>query len=161
MAMDFLYLKLRTILLCNLATKTVFLETAKNSSHQLQEMQTTCQAQTSPIIRSQKASSVTPSGISNFQKIRQNFWQQWNLLHHSVNVVTFRTRNQELEQFFKTVGYYTYCKDIDGLLDAMHMRHSPEQWRQFIDSSKTNLNAVPLHDGNKLLSIPVAYAPST
>jgi len=161
MAMDFLYLKLRTILLCNLATKTVFLETGKNSSHHLQEMQTTCQTQTSPIIRSQKASSVTPSGISNFQKIRQNFWQQWNLLHHSVNVVTFRTRNQELEQFFKTVGYYTYCKDIDGLLDAMHMRHSPEQWRQFIDSSKTNLNAVPLHDGNKLLSIPVAYAPST
>jgi len=51
-----------------LMTKTVFLETAKNSSHQLQEMQTTCQVQTYPIIRSQKASSVTSSGISNFQK---------------------------------------------------------------------------------------------
>jgi len=30
--------------------------------------------------------------------------QQWNLLHHSVKVTTFSTRNQELEQFFKTVG---------------------------------------------------------
>ena len=53
--------------------------------------------------------------------------QQWNLLHHSVKVTTFRTRNQEYEQFFKTVGYFTYCKHIDGLMDAMHMRHSPER----------------------------------
>jgi len=34
------------------------------------------QAQTPPIIRSQKASSVTSSGISYFQNIRQNFWHQ-------------------------------------------------------------------------------------
>ena len=54
----------------------VFLQTAKNSNHQLQEMQTTCQTQTPPFIRSQKASSMTSSGISNFQKIRQNFWHQ-------------------------------------------------------------------------------------
>jgi len=76
LAMDFLFLNLRTILLCTLTTKTVFLQTAKTSSHQLQEVQTTCQGQTPPIIRSQKASSVISSGISNFQKIRQNFWHQ-------------------------------------------------------------------------------------
>ena len=76
MAMDFLFLNLQTVLLCTLTMMTVFLRTAKNSSHQLQEMQTTCQARTPPIIRSQKASSVTSSGISNFQKIRHNFWYQ-------------------------------------------------------------------------------------
>ena len=76
MAMDFLFLNLRTILLCTLTTKTVFLQIAKNSSHQLQQMQTTCQEQTPPIIRSQKVNSMTSSGISNFQKIRQNFWHQ-------------------------------------------------------------------------------------
>jgi len=76
MAMDFLFLNLRTILLYTLTTMTVFLQTANNNSHQLQEMQTTCKAQTPPIIRSQKASSITSSGISNFQKIRQNFWHQ-------------------------------------------------------------------------------------
>jgi len=86
--------------------------------------------------------------------------QQWNLLHHSVKVTTFRIRNQEFEHFFKTVGYFTYCKDIDGLMDAMHTRHSPEQWRLFIDASKTSLKTVLLHNGNKLPSIPVAYAPS-
>ena len=76
MAMNFLFLNLRTILLCTLKTKTVFLQPAKNSSHQLQEIQTTCQAQTPPIIRSQVARSMTSSGISNFQKITQNFWHQ-------------------------------------------------------------------------------------
>jgi len=55
---------------------TVILQTAKNSSHHLQDMQTTCQAQTPPITRSQKASSMTSSETSNFQKIRQNFWHQ-------------------------------------------------------------------------------------
>jgi len=53
--------------------------------------------------------------------------QQWNLLHHSVKVITFRTRNQQFEQFFKTVGYFIYFKDIDGLMDAMHVRHGPER----------------------------------
>jgi len=87
--------------------------------------------------------------------------QQWNVLHHSVKVTTFRTRNHKFEQFFKTVGYITYCKDTDGLMDAMHMRHSPEQWRLFIDASKTSLKAVLLHNGNTLSSVPVEYAPST
>jgi len=86
MAMDFLFLNLRTILLHTLATKTVFLQTAKNSSHQLQQIQTTSQAHTPPIRRSQKASSVTSSGISNFQKNKAELLasrlQQWNLLHH-------------------------------------------------------------------------------
>jgi hypothetical protein len=37
--------------------------------------------------------------------------QQVNVLHHSVKV-TFHTRNHEFEQFFKTVDYFTYCKDM-------------------------------------------------
>ena len=87
--------------------------------------------------------------------------QQWNLLHLSVKVTAFRTRDQEFEQFSKPVGYFTYCKDTDGLMDAVHVRHSPEQWRLFIDVSKTSLRAVLLRNGNKLPSIPMAYAPST
>jgi len=35
--------------------------------------------------------------------------QQWYLLHHSLKV-TFRIRKQECDQFFKSVGYLTYCK---------------------------------------------------
>ena len=45
-------------------------------------------------------------------------------------------------------------------MDAVHMRHSPEQWRLFIGASKTSLKAVLLHNGNKLISTPMAYADS-
>jgi hypothetical protein len=83
--------------------------------------------------------------------------QQWNVLHHSVKV-TLRTRNHKFEQFFKTVGYFTYCEGIDGLMDAVQMRHSPEL---FIDASKISLKTVLLYNGNKLPSIPVEYTPST
>jgi len=68
--------------------------------------------------------------------------QQWNLLHHSMKVKTFCTRNQEFKQLFNAIGYFTHCKDTDGLMGEMHMRHSPEQWRLFIGASKTNLKAV-------------------
>jgi len=51
----------------------VFSNSEVNISHQLQELQTTCPAQNSPIIRSQKASSITSSGISNFQKEGRTF----------------------------------------------------------------------------------------
>ena len=84
MAMDSVFLNPRTILLYTLTMMTVF-QTVKNNSHQLQEMQTTYTAQTPPIIRSQKESSMTSSGISNFQKIRQNFW------HQSYNSVIYYT----------------------------------------------------------------------
>jgi len=74
------------------------------------------------------------SGISNFQKIRQNFWHQGHnsgIYYTTPRKVTSRTINGEFEQFFKKVGYFTYCKNTDDMMDAMHMRHSPEQWRLF------------------------------
>ena len=44
-------------------------------------------------------------------------------------------------------------------MDAMHMRHSPES--EYFDASKSSVKAVLLHNGNKVPSIPVTYAPST
>jgi len=79
-------------------------------------------------------------------------------LRESDNILHQKPR---IRAILKTAGYFTYCKYTDSLKDAMHMRHSPEQWRLFIDASKTSLKAVLLHNGNELPSIPVAYAPST
>ena len=59
MAMYFLFLNLQTIFLCTLTMKTLFLQIAKNSSHQLQEIQSTCQAQTLPSIGSKKSCWMT------------------------------------------------------------------------------------------------------
>jgi len=50
------------------------------------------------------------------------------------------------------------CKDVHGLFRALNMSHCSYEWRLFIDSSKVSLQAVLLHNGNVLPSIPVAHA---
>jgi hypothetical protein len=45
-----------------------------------------------------------PKLSKNKAELLASVLQQWNLLHHSVKVTTFRTTNQEFKQFFKTVG---------------------------------------------------------
>jgi hypothetical protein len=76
-------------------------------------------------------------------------------------VTTFSTRKNEFDKLFKTVSYFTYYKQIDGLMDATNMRHRPEQCRLFTDASETSRKAFLLHNKNKLLSIPEEYDPST
>jgi hypothetical protein len=43
-------------------------------------------------------------------------------------------------------------------MDALDHEHKTSEWRLFIDSSKASLKAVLLHNGNKLPSVPLAYA---
>jgi len=47
---------------------------------------------------------------------------------------------------------------VDGLLKTLNMSHCKDEWRLFIDFPKTSLNAVLLHNGNVLPSIPHAHA---
>ena len=89
MATDVLFLKLRTILLCTLTTKAVFLQTAQNSSHQLQEMADYLPSTDSSNQRSQNASSMTSSGISNFQNKGRTFGIK-------VTTVEFTTTQREM-----------------------------------------------------------------
>ena len=71
--------------------------------------------------------------------------QQWNLLADNVKVSIFRDRQKDFVPFFF----------MEGDLVAYH----PNEWRLFIDSSKTSLKAVLLlHIGNVLPSIPVGHA---
>ena len=56
-------------------------------------------------------------------------------------------------QFFRckilNIDSIRYCTDIDGLMSSLGVEHNVEEWRLFIDSSKTRLKAVLLHNGNK------------
>ena len=54
-------------------------------------------------------------------------------------------------------GDLVYCNDIDGLMATLGITHDPDEWRLFIDLSKTSLKAVLLHNGNVLPSIPVGH----
>ena len=54
-------------------------------------------------------------------------------------------------------GDLVYCNDIDGLMATLRITHDPDEWRLFIDLSKTSLKAVLLHNGNVLPSTPVGH----
>ena len=84
--------------------------------------------------------------------------QQWNLLESDVKISLFRDRQKDLVQFFLMEGDLVYCHDIDDLMTALSITYDPNGWRSFIDSSKTNLKAVLLHNGNVLPSVPVGHA---
>lgn len=43
-------------------------------------------------------------------------------------------------------------------MEALKIEYKPENWRLFIDSSKSGLKAVLLHNGNTYPSVPVAYS---
>jgi len=51
-----------------------------------------------------------------------------------------------------------YFNDADGLFGAVGHVHNSEEWQLFIDSSKSSLRAVLLHNGNIYPSVPLAYS---
>ncbi|KAJ8677122.1 hypothetical protein QAD02_012909 [Eretmocerus hayati] len=52
-----------------------------------------------------------------------------------------------------------YCHDVKGLFSELKYEHSPDKWRLFIDSNKTSLKGVLLHNGNEKSPMPVYYGP--
>ena len=84
--------------------------------------------------------------------------QQWNLLQKNVRVTSFCSRHEQFMPYFTKQNDLVFCSDVDGLSNALGIKHDPNEWRLFIDSSKLSLKAVLLHNGNQLPSIPVGYA---
>ena len=39
-----------------------------------------------------------------------------------------------------------FCCNIDGLFESLGVAHKSEEWRLFLDSSKTSLKGVLLHN---------------
>ena len=84
--------------------------------------------------------------------------QEFHLLAPGTTTSQFRNRHKELVQFFAMSDSICYCTDVQGLMTSLGVEHSIEAWRLFIDSSKTSLKAVLLHNGNRYASVPVAYS---
>jgi hypothetical protein len=82
--------------------------------------------------------------------------KQWNLLQPDVCVTAFRKRHDLYVDFYSKDGDLIYCNDVVGLLAKLGHYHLADEWRLFIDSSKTSLKAVLLHNGNNFPAIPVA-----
>jgi len=60
--------------------------------------------------------------------------------------------------FFRKEYDPVFCYDVDGLMNALGIKHDPQEWRLFINSSKLSMKAVLLHNGNQHPSIPVGHA---
>jgi len=52
----------------------------------------------------------------------------------------------------------SFCKDVCGLMNELTLQYEPKEWRLFIDSSKSGLKAVLLHNGNVFPSIHRAHS---
>lgn len=83
-----------------------------------------------------------------------------NLLAPNVKITGYRTRHSRFLPFF-TISEnrkHVYCNDIDALMVEMGIRYIPEEWRLFIDSSKSALKAVLLYYDNSKNPVPLFYA---
>jgi len=63
--------------------------------------------------------------------------------------------------FFRKEDDRVFCYDVEGLMNALGIKHDPQQWRLFINSSKLSLKAVLPRNGNQHPSIPVGHAVHT
>lgn len=84
--------------------------------------------------------------------------QEWNLLSPETTISLSRKRNKHLATFFTQNDSICYCNDINGLMNELRIAYRTNEWRLFIDGSKTSLKAVLLHNGSEYPSIPVAYS---
>jgi hypothetical protein len=72
--------------------------------------------------------------------------KQWNLLEKNIRISSFRRHHQQLMPFLRKKDDLAFCYDVDGLMNALRIKHDPQEWRLFIDSSKLSLKAVLLRN---------------
>ncbi|XP_049863041.1 uncharacterized protein LOC126356251 [Schistocerca gregaria] len=87
--------------------------------------------------------------------------EECNLLHQSTTISVFRHREHAFISYFSTDEALTFCNDVAGLMKVLNFTYISQEWRLFIDASKTSLKGVLLHNGNKIPSVLVAYASLT
>lgn len=84
-----------------------------------------------------------------------------NMLDSDVSYSWYRNREKDYLPYFSMDDQLVYCHDVPGLIQLLggsKVAYISNEWRLFIDSSKTSLKAVLLHNGNKYSSIPVAHS---
>jgi len=80
----------------------------------------------------------------------------WNLLQKDNKVFFFRNRLEEFQDLYSEENDLVYFNNISAVMNVLDHEHKTTEWRVFIDSSKTSLKAVLLHNVNKFPSVPLA-----
>jgi hypothetical protein len=81
-----------------------------------------------------------------------------NLVTKEFLVSSQQHRNDKYVKYFRTDAQLTYCCNILALLTELGYPIASDKWRLFIDSSKSGLKGVLLHNGNRYPAIPIAYS---
>lgn len=71
--------------------------------------------------------------------------------------VLFASVKKTVEIFFDTTNEVTFCTVAENLMQELNILYKQDDWRVFIDDSKTRLNGVLLHNNKVLPSTSVAY----
>ena len=64
--------------------------------------------------------------------------KQWNLLEEGTKISKFRLRHERLSSFFDVKDNLCYFKNISGLMIELSYENDSDEWRFFIDSSKSS-----------------------
>ena len=94
-------------------------------------------------------------------EILASLLKQWIYFKRGVNITSFRKRHSHLAVFFSQEEDICYCADIYGPMHSLENQYEDDDRRLFIDSDKTSLKAVLLHNGNEKPSVPAAYSTKT
>lgn len=96
-------------------------------------------------------------------EVLAQFLNMNHLLAPGTKVTAYRKRQSSLQNCFVVNDEKTssYCRDIEELMTEMHIQYKADEWRLFIDSSKTSLKAVLLHQDSSKPSVPIAYSIET
>ena len=90
-------------------------------------------------------------------RAKKSYWDQ-DFSRKNVRISSFRCRYQQLALFFRKEDDLVFCYEVDGLINALGIKHDPLERRLFIGCSKLSLKAVSQHNGNQHPSIPVGHA---
>lgn len=82
------------------------------------------------------------------------------VLDPRVKVTGYRFREEPFIKYFvpSENNTYAFCHNIFGLMSARNVEYVADEWRLFIDSSKSGLKGVLLFHDNSLKPVPVFYA---
>jgi len=67
-------------------------------------------------------------------------------------------REREFTPFFSKAKILVFCSNVHGILKHFNNNYYQSQWQLFIDSSKTSLKAVLLHNKYVFASVPVGHS---
>lgn len=84
--------------------------------------------------------------------------REYGLLAEDVHVYDSLKRQENFIHFFTMEGNLTYCNDIRGLMNELHIAYHSDDWRLFIDSNSKSLKSALLHNDNAFMPIPIAYS---